>query len=314
MAQTEKKGKEGEIWAVGGGKGGTGKTFITSGLGTSLARNGRRVILVDMDIGGAGLHSFIGLDRPARSLASFFETGAALSDLSVGTEIDSMSLVAGDIRGLSTEGNAFSRKLKLFREQMKRDAQNVLIDLGAGSRGNALDAFLIADKMIIVISPEITAIENMYHFIKSALFRQVKKALEEYGLKEIVPYIWDRRERYGVHSIKNLIDYIKDAYPYFGTVLERELRSFRIHLVLNMVRNSADIQLGPAIKSVLMKYLGVPVHFSGYVEYNDAVWMSVRDRTPFMKSCLSTRTAGEIEALVENIALDRDVTVTGGLA
>jgi flagellar biosynthesis protein FlhG len=314
MAHTEKKEKDGEIWAVGGGKGGTGKTFITSSLGTCLARKGRRVILVDMDIGGANLHSFFGLNRPARSLTSFFKMGAALSDLTVETEIESMSLITGDIHSLSTEGIKFSQKLKLFRRLMKLNARNVIIDLGAGSHGNTLDTFLIADKMIIVISPELIAVENMYHFIKSALFRLVKKALKEYGLKEIVPHIWEQRERYGVHNVKELIDYVKDAYPYFGTVLERELRPFQIHLVLNMVRTGADIQLGTAIKSVLMKYLGVPVHFSGYVEYNDAVWRSVRDRRPFMKYYPATRTAKEIETMVGNIALDRDVTVTGGPA
>jgi flagellar biosynthesis protein FlhG len=168
--------------------------------------------------------------------------------------------------------------------------------------------------MIIVIAPEIIAIENMYHFVKAALFRQVKKSLKEYGLKEIVQHVWDQRERYGVKNVKDLIDYLKDAYPYFGAILDRELGHFRLHLVLKMVRSGQDVQLGAAIKSVLMKYLGVPVHFSGYVTYNDTVWRSVRDRKPFMRNYVSTRTAKEIEMLVKNIVKIRDVAVSGGIS
>jgi flagellar biosynthesis protein FlhG len=42
--------KEDKIWAIGGGKGGTGKTFITSAMGTYIAGKGKRVILIDIDI------------------------------------------------------------------------------------------------------------------------------------------------------------------------------------------------------------------------------------------------------------------------
>jgi len=314
MTQNENTGEEGEIWAVGGGKGKMGKTFIASGLGTSLARKGRQVILIDMDAGGANLHSFFGLSRPARSLTSFFETGADLSDLAVPTEIESMSMISGDIHGLSTDGIRFSQKLKLFRQLLKLNARNVIIDLGAGSDGHTLDTYLIADKMIIVISPEINAIENTYHFLKSVLFRQIKKSLKEYGLKEIVPHVWERRERYGVRNVKDLIDYLKEAYPYFGTVLERELSHFQVHLVLNMARKAADIQLGTAIKSVLMNYLGVPVRFSGSIEYDDIVRQSVRDVKPFLQYYDSTQTAAEIETLVDNIARDLDAAALGDRA
>ena len=44
-----------EIWALGGGKGGTGKTFVLSQLANCLASKGKRVILIDTDFGGANL-------------------------------------------------------------------------------------------------------------------------------------------------------------------------------------------------------------------------------------------------------------------
>ena len=59
------------LLAVGGGKGGVGKTFVTANLATSLARLGQRVVVVDMDLEGANLHTCLGVPSPQRSLADF---------------------------------------------------------------------------------------------------------------------------------------------------------------------------------------------------------------------------------------------------
>ncbi len=53
-----------EIWAIGGGKGGTGKSFLTSSIGRNLAQSGYRVTLIDADLGGANLHSFLKIRKP----------------------------------------------------------------------------------------------------------------------------------------------------------------------------------------------------------------------------------------------------------
>jgi len=52
-----------EIIAVGGGKGGVGKSFVLSSVGMSLAKKGK-VIMIDADLGGANLHNFLGISRP----------------------------------------------------------------------------------------------------------------------------------------------------------------------------------------------------------------------------------------------------------
>ena len=54
-----------QVWSVGGGKGGIGKSLITAALGYQLARIGRKVVLVDADLGGANLHTCLGLAGPS---------------------------------------------------------------------------------------------------------------------------------------------------------------------------------------------------------------------------------------------------------
>jgi flagellar biosynthesis protein FlhG len=312
MSNPAQPDKEGEIWAVGGGKGGTGKSFFTSSSGTQLAKKGRRVVLVDMDIGGANLHSFFGIGRPQKSLTSFFEAGTRLTELAVETDLPNMSLITGDIHSISSDNIKFGQKLRLFRQIMKLNVQNVVIDLGAGSHANTLDTFLIADKMIVVLVPEVIAIENMYHFVKNVLFRKVKSTLKDYGFKEIVQHIWDRRQSYGIKNLKDLVDYLKASFSYIGTILDSELAGFKIHLVVNMARSSQDILLGTSIKSVLTKFLDIQVLYSGYVEYNDVVWKAVRERKPFMLNYTATGCARQVESIVDNIIHGREANVPGG--
>ena len=302
--------KEGKIWAVGGGKGGTGKTFLASSIGIYLAKSEKRVILIDVDIGGANLHSLLGISRPKKSLTNFFETGTSLSRLTVKTGIENMLLITGDVHSLASDNIRFTQKLKLFRHIMKLNKQYVIIDLGGGSHNNTIDTFLMADKKIAVLEPEIIAIENMYHFVKNALFRKIRMSLRSYGFKEIVEHMWEQREKYQIKSLKELIDSLKDSFSYIGDILDRELADFRIYLVLNKIRSSQDILIGSSMKSIFNKYLGIDAKFVGYIEYDDVVWRSIRERRPLMLNYSLSRVAKEIGVFTENLLYEREMKIS----
>ena len=302
--------EEGKIWAIGGGKGGTGKTFVTSAMGTYLAGKGKRVVLIDVDIGGANLHSFLGINRPKKSLTDFFETGTSLNKLAVKTGIDNMSLITGDIHSLASDNIKFTQMLKLFRHIMKLNKHYVIIDLGGGSHNNTIDTFLMADKRIVILEPEITSVENMYHFIKNALFRKLRMSLREYGFKEIVEQMWERREEYNIKSLRELMDCIRDSFSYVGDIIDKELSDFKLYLILNKIRSSDDILIGSSIKSIFMKYLGVDTRFVGFVEYDDSVWRSIRERRPFMLNYSLSRSAKEVEIFTENLLKGKEIKLS----
>ncbi len=303
------KEQEGKIWAIGGGKGGTGKTFLTSSIGSCLAKKGIRVVLIDVDIGGANLHSFLGLTMPKKTLTDFFELGTPLSRLVLKTEIENMFVITGDIHSLSSDNIRFTQKLKLFRHIIKLSKQHVLIDLGGGSHNNTLDTFLLADKMIVVLEPEIIAVENLYHFIKNALFRKIKTSLKDYGFTEIVDKMWEKREKYHIRNLKELIDSLKTSFSYAQDIIDRAMSEFKIYLILNKVRTSEDILVGSSMKSIFMKYLGLNARYVGYIEYDDSIWSSVRSRRPFMLSYGTSRCAREIESLTDNLLQGKEVKV-----
>ena len=279
-------------------------------MGTYIAGKGKRVILIDIDIGGANLHSFLGISRPRKSLTDFFEAGASLNKLAVKTGIDNMSLITGDIHSLASDNIKFTQKLKLFRHIMKLNKHYVIIDLGGGSHNNTIDTFLMADKMIVILEPEITAVENMYHFVKNALFRKLRMSLREYGFKEIVEQMWERREEYNIKSLRELMDCIRDNFSYVGDIIDKELSDFKLYLILNKIRSSDDILIGSSMKSIFMKYLGVDTKFVGFVEYDDSVWRSIRERRPFMLNYSLSRSAKEVEIFTENLLKGKEIKLS----
>jgi len=293
--------KQCEIWAVGGGKGGTGKSFITSSVATQLALKGLRLVLIDADFGGANLHSFFGISRPKHSLSEFFEEKIPLSQIIVHSGISNMGLVTGALGSLDSENINYAQKQKLFRQIKSLDADYILIDLGAGSHINTLDTFLLADKMIVVTVPEVTAIENLYQFIKSVYFRKLKFFLGTFGLKEMVQEVWKNKAAHGIRNFSNLLDYLKKSSPDVHAAFEKEMSRFVVYIILNQVRRNTDILVGENLKSVCMKFLGLTAVYAGYTEYDEQVQKHINKKEPFMTHCRLSPIIREIEEITEHI-------------
>lgn len=261
-----------QIWAVGGGKGGTGKSFVTSGLAVCLAERGLDVVLVDADFGGANLHTYMGVVKPDRTLESFRVDRVPLQDLVLDTPIPKVGLIAGDVNSTNTTGLTHSQKKKFFRHIKGLKADVVLLDLGAGSRHVTVDTFLLADRMIAVTVPERMAIENLYQFMKNAFFRRLSKLFRESDIREEARELWGNRSRYGIRSVTQLTDHLSREFPEFSGLYAREMENFCIHLVLNKVREYRQTETGMAIRSMANKFLGIPCEFSGHIRYDRDFW------------------------------------------
>ncbi len=296
-----------EIWTIGGGKGGTGKSFVLSSVGNCLALQGKRVILIDADLGGANLHTFLGINKPRISLTDFFEKKVPLHDLVVDSGIKNMGLLIGAIHSLSPDGIKYTQKLKLFRHIKQLDADYVLIDLGAGTHFNTIDTFLLADKMIVVIVPEIIAIENLYYFLKNAFFRQLINSLGDHGLKNVVQDAWKNRRDHNIKNLNQLIDHLKNLSKTMEDLVNRELDCFRTHIILNRINSSQEIMIGNSVKSISKKYFGLNARYVGYVEYDAVISRCINKRQPYMRVYPASRCAKEIERLTENLLEGREI-------
>ncbi len=190
------------IWAIGGGKGGVGKSVVTANLAVAIARSGARVAIVDADLGGANLHTIIGVPSPKRNLSDFISRRvSSLAEVMTPTPIDNLWLISGAKAVLETANPNYGQKNKILRNIAKLDVDHVFLDLGAGTAFNVLDFFLVARKGVLVVVPEATSVENAYFFIKAAYFRKLKRAEPRDRVKAADQSGHDqRREEVGSHS------------------------------------------------------------------------------------------------------------------
>jgi len=292
-----------KIWAIGGGKGGTGKTFITSSLGINLANSGRKVILVDADLGGANLHSFVRLKKPRHSLTDFFENRLPLEKIIEDTQIPGLKLVTGDIHSINPQN------IK-FRHIRTLDADYIIVDLGGGSNLNTLDTFLLADKLVVVILPEITSIENLYQFLKKVLFRKINRILRKHRMKDSVLEAWRKGDTRGMRSIGEMIRFLKGLSFETSLIIDEELANFKVSIILNQVRNREHIEMGFSVRSVIMKYFGISAMYAGYIGHNDLFWRFINQIQPLSQSAVSLSNNREISAVTRNLEEDKQITLT----
>ena len=298
-----------EIWAVGGGKGGTGKTFAICQLATCLASGGKQVILIDTDFGAANVHTFFGMKKSEKTIINFFEGKEDLEKLIIKTKTKNLSLIPG-----STDTSPFStlkhtQKLKLLRQLKKLAVDYILLDLGGGTSLDTLDLFLMADKMIVVTIPEITAVENLYQFIKSVFFRKLKSLFGHYGLKDTAKNIWQDRKEYGITGIIDLLEYLRRMSDEMDAVLSKELSGFHLNIILNKVRNIQEVREGFSLRSICIKYIGVNAQYSGYIGYDYQFWknLNLLQSSPLL--IVSHNTRNDVQKIVDNILQDNQLKI-----
>jgi len=161
----------GKLIAVASGKGGVGKSNIALNLGVEFVRSGLRTVVMDADLGVANLHLMAGLKTgpTLRDVASG-ECGIedTLASVSEGPDIVPGSSGVFELANLP----AAKRQLLLSElEKLEARYDVILIDAAAGVAGAVLDFVVSSDFVLVVTTPENTAITDAYALIKLALER-----------------------------------------------------------------------------------------------------------------------------------------------
>lgn len=174
-------GKPGRIIAIGGGKGGVGKSIIAISIGVEYANKGNRVVLIDLDLGAANLHTYLGIFDKTPSIADFISgSSSKIEDIIIDTSVKNLRLISGSHFVPGMANPAHWTKLKIMRHLKSIDTDVLIIDLGAGVHYNTLDFFGLSDHGIIVTMPEPGAVMNAYGFLKASLFRRLQGILKNH--------------------------------------------------------------------------------------------------------------------------------------
>jgi flagellar biosynthesis protein FlhG len=302
MVQAQKEDRK-FIWTIGGGKGGSGKSFITANIGICLSKLGVRVILIDADLGGANLHTFLGISPPSLSLSDFIKKRVShLQEVLIPTGIPNLQLLTGAQDLLNAADAKSAQKRKLLHSFQSLEGDYILVDLGGGNSLSVLDFFLMSDGGILMVTPEPTSIENTYRFLKSAFYRRLRQSVSSHPVKTLIDESMDRKNEMGIENPHDLLQAVMSIDEEDAKRIIDETENFHPNLILNQVRSKKDIEIGFSIRSACHKYFGIRLHYLGYVVYDQEVSNSIRRRRPLVLENSQSRAAQCVREIASKLA------------
>jgi len=180
---------------IGSGKGGVGKSVLAALAAGCLARQGRRVLLLDGAQNLGNLHVLLGV-RPRFRLEDLLESGGPVADL-VHPVADGVWLVPGDsgARALYALGPADRARLHHRLSALYDDFDVVLVDAGAGLEAAVRVATMRASRLLVITAPEPTALTDAY-----ALIKIVTTQIPDLPVDLLVNRVTDGNEGYEAHA------------------------------------------------------------------------------------------------------------------
>jgi len=297
------------IWAVGGGKGGVGKSLVAANLGVGLSRLGKKVLMVDVDLGAANLHTLLNMDGGKVSLSNFLKSGSLdIVPFASRTGFENLDLVSGAKDSLDVADNGGAGIARLAEALQEVPYDHVVLDIGPGTGANILDLFLMADEGILVTTPEPTSIENSYRFLKCLFLRRIRNianSREETKLKELLHRIFAGQWSSRLKTVADILTQIKALDPARGELLNEILGNTSVSIVVNQARTQADRDIGASMKAACSSYFGIEIGFLGAIGFEESVPESIRSKTPLMASYGQTAAAQSIEACMQRL-LDKE--------
>lgn len=232
------------VICVSSGKGGVGKSNFTLNTALSIRRRGKRVVVIDADLGLANIEILIGL-LPKYSLLDVVEQNRSIGEvIAQGPEgIEIISGASGIQRMSELSGEQLGRLLKLFA-QLKERADYILIDTGAGISKSVISFAEAAHELILITTPEPPAIADAYALVKVLLEKQKDKKI-----RLVINRVSDEKEAGEVFRKLNSVSerFLDKELDYLGYVCSDEnvskaVRSQRpFYLAYPKTRASANI-------------------------------------------------------------------------
>ena len=205
----------GEVIVVTSGKGGVGKTTTTANVGTGLAAAGRKVVLIDTDIGLRNLDVVMGLEnRIVYNLVDVVEGSCRVKQALIRDKRypGLYLLPTAQTRDKSAVNESQMKKLV---EHLKEQFDYILLDCPAGIEQGFKNAIAGADRALVVTTPEVSAIRDADRII--GLLEHAE--MEEIDL--IVNRIrMDMVRRGDMMSVDDVMDIL--SVPVIGTVPDDE--------------------------------------------------------------------------------------------
>jgi flagellar biosynthesis protein FlhG len=291
----------GRFIAVGGGRGGVGKSLVAVNLAVYFAQLGKSVVLVDADTAGSNLHAHFGLN--ASSVDPDVDSGGVdgIRRALVPTSVPGLSLLPAAHDAISP-GLALraGRKMRWLAGLRALASEYLVVDVGPGHGDFAVDLMLAADIAIAVTVPEPPAIEETYRFLRAAFRRRLRRVLVRDKLRSSML----ERALVDAGSLPAPIDLVHKLARIDRGLAEAawaEAQALRVQLVVNQTRVRTDAELGAWMSGIVARHYGVALDELGHVEQDDTVWLTVRRNKPLLVDSPTSKSARNVERIARRV-------------
>ncbi|MGI6648215.1 MAG: MinD/ParA family protein [Bacillota bacterium] len=154
------------IFAVTSGKGGVGKTNLSLNLALAMIEYGKKVVLMDADMGTANIDVILGV-FPQYNLFHVAEGSRKLNEIILEGP-RGLRIIPG-VSGIRNLANLSTQRFEQLMAELREFEQNtelMIIDTGAGISDNVIKFLLAADEVVVVTTPEPTSLTDAYALIK----------------------------------------------------------------------------------------------------------------------------------------------------
>ncbi|MBT8493356.1 MAG: helix-turn-helix domain-containing protein [Deltaproteobacteria bacterium] len=286
------------VIAIASGKGGVGKSLLAANVSVFLATLSKKVVAIDASFGAANLHRLVGVPRPQGRLAdSLRKNGVPLAETLESSSVPGLELISG-FDSPPWTANPRPQQIATVAEQLRTiDADYVVLDLGSGTGASGLDLAEAADEVVLVATPEPTSVELAYRWMLTAFLRRLMSSEIADQARELI------REHFAspLPPPLDLHRVAADESPALADGIAEAIDGFNPGLVVNWARSKADIDLGLALTAAVRRRFGLPVHFLGHLEYDDAVWVSLRHGRPLLIEHPEVRVSKCIEKVTRRL-------------
>jgi len=292
-----------KIIPITSGKGGVGKSLIAANLSIQLAMGGYKTIVIDLDLGGSNLHTFLGLKNINQGIGNFLSNKKLnFKDITIKTPHENLLFIPGDVLVSGTADIKLSQKKRIINNILNLKADYIIIDLGSGSNYNIVDFFLISNSGFIVVTNEATSILNTYGFLKGMIFRLFERIFSENReVSMFLKRITREVKPNSIPPIKEIIDRM-DKIDHNAALKAKKYKSF-IHpkVIINMAESPDDIHIVKKLKDLVSENLGINMECMGLLYFDATVQRSIRELEPLIKYDQDSIVVKEIERVALKI-------------
>jgi len=292
-----------KIVTVAGCKGGVGKSVVSTGLALEFGRTGHDVVLVDADLGGANLHTYLGVQAPKFVINDFLSRKvSSIEEVVLSTDFEGVRFISSAGNIPSQANLKFAQKTKIINSLLSLKADTIIIDIGAGSSYDVMDFFSMTDNGVLVTIPEPTSIINSYGFVKNVVYRRFSMKFKQYPLvMELIKRGMNPDTDGGISAIKELLNELAVLNPECWLKAKSMLSSFLPNIIVNMVSSENDAKLGLKLKAIITKYLSVEANFLGEVPEDASVRTAAKKMVPFSVLEPNSNASQAMKVIVERL-------------